>query len=96
MGDVIDDIDRLRDAGAFTSREDVLEEAVRALLERQPKLRTELAVAKYADKSVSLNRAAEIAGVSPEAFKTLLESRGIDREAGFLTEKERAEKLEEF
>ena len=96
MGDVMDDINRLRDADAFASREDVLEEALEALLERQPELRTELAVTKYTDSSVSLNRAAEIAGVSPEEFKEILDSRGIARDAGFLSTEEREKKLEEL
>ena len=90
----MEEIDRLREAGAFASREAVLKEAVRALLETRPELRTELAVTKYTAGDVSLNRAAEIAGVSPDEFKEILRSRGIDRDAGFLSEEERAEKLE--
>ncbi|MDZ7688650.1 MAG: UPF0175 family protein [Halobacteriales archaeon] len=93
MVDVMEDIDMLREAGAFSSRDAVLEEAVRALLENRPELRTELAVKKYKDGTVSLNRAAEIAGVSPAEFKEILRSRGVDRDAGFLSDEDREEKL---
>jgi len=89
----MEDIDILREAGAFSSRDAVLEEVVRALLENRPELRTELAVEKYKDGAVSLNRAAEIAGVSPAEFKGILRSRGVDRDAGFLSDEDREEKL---
>ena len=94
--DVMEDVDLLREAGAFSSRDAVLEEAVRALLETRPELRTELAVKKYTDGKVSLNRAAEIAGVSPAEFKEILQSRGVDRDAGFMSEEDREEKLEKL
>ena len=45
---------------------------------------------------MSLNRAAELAGISSEDFKTELADRGIDREAGFLDDDERARQLDEF
>jgi len=96
MVDVMEDIDLLREAGAFASREAVLEEAVRALLETRPELRTELAIKKYTAGEVSLNRAAEFAGVSPEEFKNLLRSRGVDRDAGFLSAEDRTENLEQL
>jgi predicted HTH domain antitoxin len=96
MVDVMEDIDLLRDAGAFTSREAVIEEAVWALLETRPDLWTELAITKYTAGEVSLNRAAEFAGVSPEEFKDLLRSRGVDRDAGFLSAEDRTENLEQL
>jgi len=96
MVDVMEDIDLLRDAGAFTSREAVIEEAVRALLETRPDLWTELAITKYTTGEISLNRAAELAGVSPGEFKDLLRSRGVDRDAGFLSAEDRTEQLEQL
>jgi predicted HTH domain antitoxin len=45
---------------------------------------------------VSLNRAAELAGVSPEAFKAELADRGIDRDAGSLDDSSQEDRLETF
>lgn len=52
-----------------------------------------LAVEKYRTGDVSLNRAAEIAGLSTEEFKDALAERGIKREPGFLSEDDRDEEL---
>lgn len=40
----------------------------------------------YSVKCISLNRAAELAGVSPEEFKDLFEDAGVPRALGFLSE----------
>jgi predicted HTH domain antitoxin len=84
MIDVDESIDILRRKGQFSSREEFLSEAVQSFLRDNPELRVELAVEQFASGSVSLNRGAEIAGVSPEEFKTLLADRDIDRDIGFL------------
>jgi len=85
MSNVDDDIATLRDSGGYASEEAVLEDAVRALLAKRPELRTELAVTKYRNGDVSLNRAAELAGIAPAEFKDILSERGITRPAGFLS-----------
>jgi len=94
--DVQEDIDALRASGSYSSEEEFLEDALRALLSKRPELRIELAVTKYTEGSVSLNRAAEIAGLSPEEFKEMLSQRGVSRSAGFLSEDARDEKLSSF
>ena len=86
----------LQASGRYSSEEEFLQDAFRALLSKRPELRIELAVAKYRDGGVSLNRAAEIAGSSPEQFKETLSKRGIRRDAGFLSEADRNEKLADF
>jgi predicted HTH domain antitoxin len=48
-----------------------------------------LAVEQYRCETVSLNRAAGLAGVSTEEYQTDLVERGIHREAGFLKADER-------
>jgi len=55
-----------------------------------------LAVEKYRTGAVSCNRAAELAGVSTEAFRDELSDRGIDRDAGFLDDATREDRLETF
>lgn len=94
MIDVEENIDLLRRSGRFESEEEFLEEAVQALLEKRPELRIELAIERYKQGDVSLNRAAEIAGQNTEAFKTTLADRGIQRDVGFLDDEERDERLD--
>ncbi|WP_246055652.1 UPF0175 family protein [Halonotius roseus] len=89
VSNIDDDITTLRESGGYASEEAVLEDAVRALLAKRPELRTELAVTKYRNSEVSLNRAAELAGVAPAEFKETLSERGITRTAGFLSDAER-------
>lgn len=96
MSSVEGDIAALQRAGRFESREDILEEAVRALLRTRPELRAELAIERYKSGEISLNRAAEIAGSSPEEFKELLAERGVSRESGFLSDDEREQRLNDF
>jgi predicted HTH domain antitoxin len=69
---------------AYSSEKEFMEDALRALLEKEPKLRVELAVVKFVLGKVSLNKAAEIAGLTSEEFKAILKSRGIKRNASFL------------
>lgn len=94
MIDIKENIELLRRSGRFKSEEEFLEEAFRALLDKRPELRIELALERYKTGDVSLNRAAEIAGHSPEEFKELLRERGISRDIGFLDEEERNKRLE--
>jgi len=94
MSNVKENIELLRRTGRFASEEEFLEEAFRALLDKRPELRTELAVEQYKTGDVSLNRAAEIGGHSPEEFKELLRERGISRDIGFLDDEDRDELLD--
>ncbi|WP_128476737.1 UPF0175 family protein [Halorussus pelagicus] len=94
MIDVKENIELLRRSGRFNSEEEFLEEALRALLDKRPELRIELAVEQYKTGDVTLNRAAEIAGRSPEQFKELLRERGIGRDIGFLSDEDRDGRLD--
>lgn len=96
MIDVDENIELLRKSGRFDSEEEFLEEALRALLEKRPELRLELAVEQFKTGEVSLNRAADLAGYSSEEFKELLRDRGVDRDVGFLDESERESRLEDL
>jgi len=92
--DLAEDLEALADLGGYESADAVLENAIRTLLRHQQELRRELAVEKYRRGTVSLNRAAGLAGVSTEEFKTELAERGIPRETGFLEANEREGKLD--
>lgn len=94
MSGLAEDLDAIAAAGGYDDTDAVVEEAVRELLRRRPELRLSLAVEKYRTGTVSLNRAAELAGVSAEAFKAELADRGIDRDAGFLDDSSREDRLE--
>ena len=81
--DFEEDMELVRRTGGFSSEEELLQQAFQALLNENPELRTELAVEKYREDKISLNRAAEIAGMSPEEFKSILQARGVKRKPGF-------------
>jgi len=91
--DFEEDMEIVRRTGGFSSEEELLQQAFQALLKENPELRTELAVEKYREDEISLNRAAEIAGMSPEEFKSVLEARGIKRKPGFLSTEDSEEEL---
>ncbi len=73
-------MDSLIHSGYFENKEKLMDEAFKTLLEVKPEIRIEVAVGLYKEGKVSLGRAAEIAGVSQEGFKNILNSRGIKRE----------------
>lgn len=87
--DFEEDVEILRKSGDFSSREEFLEETFRAFLKEHPELRVE----KYRSGSVTLNRVAEVAGLSTEEFKQKLVEHGVMREPGFLSGEERDEEL---
>lgn len=87
-------IKSLIEEGRFTSKSDVLRTALRIMLEENPEYKREIAVNFYKEGKVTLRRASEIAGTSPEEFKEILKRRGIrieieDKE----DEEEKVEKL---
>ena len=71
------EIDALIEAGYYSSKSDVVKDAMRGLLEKNKNLRIAAAVAMYKKGGVSLGRAAEIADMSLGEFKQVLKDRGI-------------------
>jgi hypothetical protein len=71
--------DILLERGLFESEERLLLSAYRSLLTLRPELKIEVALSLYEKEEISLGRAAEIGGVSREALKEILASRGIKR-----------------
>jgi predicted HTH domain antitoxin len=76
---LLDRIDLLVEHHLFDSQSSLRAAAYRSLLMLRPELKAELAVLLYIHEEASLGRAAELAGLSREEFKNLLNSRGIDR-----------------
>jgi len=78
MRSVIDEIDKiLVESGKYKSMDDVIKDALRALIRTKPELRNEIAVELYKRKKVSLSRASEICGLNIEDFKELIKEKGI-------------------
>lgn len=76
---VRESISILSNSQHFGSKDKLLDEAVRTLLEVKPALKIEIAVELYKKGTISLSRASEIAGTSVEGFKEILASKGISR-----------------
>jgi len=79
VGVIKEGINSLIRAGYYKDKEKLLDEAFRTMLEVRPALKTEMAIELYKEEKISLSRAAEIAGMSTEGFKNILEQRGIKR-----------------
>ena len=79
-------INSLIRAGYYKDKDKVLDDAFRTMLEVRPALKIEIAVELYKGDKISLSRAAEIAGMSAEGFKNILEQRGMKRIVNVPTE----------
>jgi len=72
-----DEIEALIEAGYYSSKSDVVKDAIRELLEKNRNLRVSAAVEMYKRGKISIGRAAEIADMSLPDFKEALKERGI-------------------
>ena len=61
----------------YETEGEVIADAVRALLEKKPELRREIAIYLYKNGELSLWKASEIARMNIEEFKDVLSRRGI-------------------
>ena len=75
-----DEIDALIEAGYYSSKSDVVKDALRTLLETKSNLRVAASVEMYKGGKVSIRKAAELAGMSLIEFKDVLINRGIKRQ----------------
>ncbi|MBE0517084.1 MAG: UPF0175 family protein [Methanophagales archaeon] len=64
-----EEINALLRMNIYRSKEDIITDAIRALLESKPQLKVEIAMDLYKNEKVSLWRAADIAGMTMEEFK---------------------------
>ena len=76
---VTKEIDALVKAGYYSSKSDVVKDALRTFLSEKKNLRTAAAVELYKRDEVSLGKAAEIADVGIVEFKEILASQGYKR-----------------
>lgn len=72
-----DEIEALIDAGYYSSKSDVVKDAIREMLEKNKNLRIAAAIEMYKRGKISIGRAAEIADVNLEEFKQAMKDRGI-------------------
>lgn len=80
-------------AGLYDSEEAVIQDGLRYLLQARPELRLELAVYRYRTEDISLGKAANLAGVSFEQMKEILQSRGVQLRLGPKTQEEALEEV---
>lgn len=78
MRTVLDELNKiLVNIGKYSSKEELMKDALRALVRAKPELKKDVAIELYKKKEVSLSRAAEICGLNVEEFKELLKERGV-------------------
>jgi predicted HTH domain antitoxin len=73
------EVDALVRSGHYSSKSDVVKDALRYLLDSKKNLRVAAAVELYKSGEVSLGKASEIAGVGLVEFKEILASQGYKR-----------------
>ena len=74
----ITELQTIMNVGTWQTEEEVLSEALDALLSSRPDLRRDVAVELYLQDKVTLSRAAEIASMNLWQFRDHLRSRGIE------------------
>ena len=90
------EIEAVIKAGYYSSKSEVVKDALRLLFETRKELKTASAVELYINGEISLGKASEIAGVTVIEFKELLASRGIYRELEVGSREEMDKKLEKI
>ncbi len=73
------EIDALVSAGYYSSKSDVVKDALRTFLEKKKNMRVAAAVELYKREEVSLGKAAEIANIGIVEFKEQLVELGVTR-----------------
>ncbi|MCB0209776.1 MAG: UPF0175 family protein [Anaerolineae bacterium] len=81
-------------AGLYPNEESVIQEALRVLWQERPQLRIEWAAYQYQTESISLAKAAALAGVSFDRMKEILVKRGIQPRLGVDTADEARQEWE--
>ena len=75
-----DEIDALVTAGYYSSKSEVIKDAVRTLLETKSNLKLAASLEMYKKGRISIGRAADLAGIGLIEFKELLSVKGVERE----------------
>jgi len=74
---ILDDLEVLIEKGTYSDRDELIRDALRALLRSKPRLRKEVAIELYKKHTISLSRVSEICGVNIEDFEELLKEEGV-------------------
>ena len=72
-----DEIEAVVNAGYYSSKSDVVRDALRLLFESKKNLKISAAIDMFKRGKVTLGKAAEIAGIDTVSFKEILKDRGI-------------------
>ena len=83
------EIDVLVESGEYTSRSDVMRDAFRTFLRKNPEKRIRITMELYKNGKVSLMRAAELAEMDLESYKEELRERGINLKTNTGNEREK-------
>lgn len=75
-------------SGLYKDDNEVIQDAIRHLIHMHPEFKIQLAIDRYKRESISVGKAANIAGVSLEQMKDILISHGIQPRLGAKTIKE--------
>ncbi len=84
-----DEIEAVVKAGYYSSKSDVVRDAIRLLFETKSNLKLSAAIEMYKDGKVTLSKAAELSGLDTISFKDILKDREVEVQV------ENKEKLEE-
>ena len=72
-----DEIEAVVSAGYYSSKSDVVRDALRLLFDTKANLKLSAAIEMYKAGKVTLSKAAELAGMNTLSFKEILADRGI-------------------
>lgn len=75
-----DEITAVVDAGYYSSKSDVVRDALRLLFDTKSNLKLSAAIEMFKKGKVTLSKAAEIAGINSISFREILVDRGIVEE----------------
>ena len=75
-----DEIEAVVQAGYYSSKSDVVRDAIRLLFDTKTNLKISAAIEMYKTGKVTLGKAAELAGINVISFKEILRDRGIEIE----------------
>ena len=82
------------EANIYQNEEAVVQDALRHLLRSRPDLKIQLAVYQYQKHNVSLEKAANLAGISRAQMKDILTEQGIPLRLGSRTVTEALEEIQ--
>ena len=90
------EIDALVKRGYYDNRSEIFREALRNLFASNQTLRISAVVELYQEGRISLGKAAEMAGLSIEEMKEILDSQNVIFERGPTDQKELEEQVEQM